>query len=254
MTPLVTFWHGGPLGALERACLRSALRHGHDVTLYCYRDPGGVPEGVAMADAAAVVPEKQIIRHRSGSLALFSDLFRYRLLERGAGTWIDADVYVVRPIDGERPYLFGKQSRNIVNGAVLRLPPDSLLLADLLDLFREKTVPDWLPDEARTAASDRLFRMGRTGIAMMPWGAAGPDAITALARRHGVYDQALPQQAFYPAHCKDAAWILMPRFKLEDVILPDTMAVHLWNNLVRQAKDRTPPEGSFLARLRDEGA
>lgn len=254
MTPLVTFWHGGPLGALERACLRSAMRHGHPVTLYCYRDPGGVPEDVKLADAADIVPEAGIIRHRSGSLALFSDLFRYRLLERGLGTWIDTDVYVVRPIEGARPYLFGKQSRNIVNGAVLRLPPDSAMLRDLLGIFEGRKVPDWLSEEARKAAADRLFRMGRTGVAMMPWGTAGPDAITALARRHGVYDQALPQQAFYPAHCKDAAWMFMPRFKLEDVILPDTMAVHLWNNLIKEAKDGPAREGSFLARLRIEGA
>ncbi|WP_162806533.1 hypothetical protein [Sphingosinicella terrae] len=253
-SPLVTLWIGPALGRVERACLRSALRHGHSVTLYCYSEPQGVPEGVTVADAAEILPESRIIRHRSGSVALFSDLFRYHLLARGLGTWIDTDVYVVRPIDQARPHLFGHQSVNVLNGAVLRLPADSLMLAALLDLFEERDVPDWLSAEEREAAAARLLAYGRTGLALMPWGTAGPDAITALAHRFGVYDQALPQQAFYPAHVSQSRWLLDPTNRLEDAVLPDTMAIHLWSNLIRNWKDQPAPAGTVLARLHAEGA
>src|SRR3712207_7292675 len=48
----------------SRACLRSALRQGHPLTLYCYDAPDGVPEGVELADAGSIVPRSRVIRHR----------------------------------------------------------------------------------------------------------------------------------------------------------------------------------------------
>lgn len=251
---LVTLWIGPRLGRVERACLRSALRQGHAVTLYCYDMPEGVPEGVAIADATDILPENRVIHHRGGSPSLFSNLFRYELQRRAIGTWIDADLYLVGPIDGERPTLFGWQDEATINGAVLRLPPDSPLLPPLIALFDEREAPFWLSAEARAAAERRLCETGRTGLAMMPWGVAGPLALTALARRFGLADAALPAPVFYPARYRDARWIGDPTVRLDQVVRPDTVAVHLWNELIRPFKDGPAMPGSFLARLHREGA
>jgi hypothetical protein len=194
------------------------------------------------------------VRHRNGSVALFSDLFRLSLLRRGLGTWIDTDVYFVAPIDAARPILFGRQSANVINGAVLRLPPDSPLLAALLALFDEQEVPFWLDPAEREAAARRLAETGRTGLSQMPWGTAGPNALTALARRMRVDDQALPESVFYPVPFRHAGWILNPGLRLEEAIRPETVAVHLWNALIKDIKDRPAPAGSFLARLQEEGS
>src|SRR4051812_12851319 len=103
--PCVSLWIGPRLGAVERACLRSMLRVGHPVTLYCYQEPAGVPEGVQLADAREVLAEELIIRHHSGSVSLFSNRFRYELQRRAAGTWVDLDHYCLAPIPGTDPYL-----------------------------------------------------------------------------------------------------------------------------------------------------
>src|SRR5262245_13716406 len=63
----VTLWIGSRLGRVERACLRSFLRHGHAVRLYSYGPVEGVPEGVRLADAASILPREAIIRHEAGS-------------------------------------------------------------------------------------------------------------------------------------------------------------------------------------------
>ena len=55
-----TLWIGPELGRVERACLRSFLRNGHPVTLYCYDEVAGVPEGVVLADAHEVLPAEQV--------------------------------------------------------------------------------------------------------------------------------------------------------------------------------------------------
>ena len=92
MLHCVTLWIGEGFGAVERACLRSVLRQGHRLTLYCYSEPIGIPDDVELQDASAVLPESSIVRHRGGSVAPFSDWFRYELLKRGLGTWIDTDM------------------------------------------------------------------------------------------------------------------------------------------------------------------
>jgi hypothetical protein len=228
------------------------LRHGHALTLYCYRPPEGVPSGVTLRDAATIIPEAEIIRHHSGSVALFSDRFRYELQRRGCGTWLDADIYLLGTLDGTSRYLFGRQDQ-IVNVAVLRLPQDSPILDDLIGLFDEKCVPPWLTFRSRAAARWRLLTSGRAGLAKMPWGTAGPHGFTALLRRHGLDHHALPEQVFYAVRWQDAAWLRDPARRLEDMISPSTVALHLWNDCIQSFKNEPAPAGSFLARLQHEG-
>lgn len=249
----MTLWIGPALGPVERACLKSVLNQGHPLALYCYREPAGVPDGVELRDASAIIPERRIIRHRTGSFALFANWFRYELQRREAGTWVDCDVYLLSPLNGASPYLFGEEAPGRINNAVLRLPPDSPLLPPLLALFEERSVPPWLPFRARTAARLRLWRRGRSGLASMPWGSAGPDALSYLAKRHGLSRLAVPPELLYPAPWQDALWIADPGKWLEDVITPRTVAVHLWNERIKHVKERPARPGSFLERLQDEG-
>lgn len=238
---------------MERACLKSVLRQGHAVTLYSYGRPDGVPDGVEVRDASAVLPEDKVIRHRSGSPSLFSNWFRYEAQRRELGTWVDCDVYLLSPLDGDSPYLFGEQEAGRINTGVLRLPPDSPLLPPLLAIFEERAVPAWLPIRSRMSAYWRLLSSGRSGLAEMPWGSAGPEALSFLARQHGLSRWALPPEAFCPMRWQDALWITDPALDIDDVITPATVSIHLWNERIKGVKDAPSAAGSFLARLQEEG-
>ena len=252
---IVTLWIGEILGPVERACLRSMIRHGHPVALYCYAVPAGVPHGIEVRDAATVVPEECIIRHRkSGSPALFSNRFRYELQRRAAGTWADCDNYLLAPIDGSSPYLMGIEEPGVISNGVFRAPPDCPLLGPLLRLFEESEVPWWLPWRERAAAHWRLKRTGRTDLAAMPWGSAGPLAVSALAKLHGLYEQAVPSDIFYPVHWRNADWIRDPTKTLDEMITPRSVSVHLFNEKIKTFKNQPAPPGSFLARLHEEGS
>ena len=254
MNGCVSLWIGESLGPVERACLRSVLRQGHRVTLYCYGSVAGVPEGVVVEDASEIIPEAEIFHHDAGSVGHFSDWFRYELQSRGLGTWIDTDVYLLRPLDEERTYLFGEQAPGVLNNAVLRLPKDSPILPELLHPFRERVTPAWLPVRVRFSAKLRELARGKADLGRLPWGSTGPQALTALARRYSLMSEALPADAFYPVPWQRARWILDPRIALQDVVTERTVAVHLWNECIRPFKDKTAPEGSFLHRLQREGA
>lgn len=229
------------------------LRQGHPLALYCYREPDGVPDGIELRNAAEIIPEDRIIRHSTGSVSLFSNWFRYELQRREAGTWVDCDVYLLAPLDGSSPFLFAEEEPGRISTGVLRLPPNSPVLPPLIELFEERSVPLWLPFRSRLAAHLRLWGRGRSGLASMPWGSAGPKALTYLVRRHGMDRLALPQDLFYPIPWSDALWITDPGRNLDEMITPRTVAVHLWNERIKHVKDRSARPGSFLARLQDEG-
>lgn len=249
----MTLWIGARMGPVERACLRSVLRQGHKLALYCYRPVDGVPEGVELRDAAAILPEDRIVTYRSGSVALFANWFRYALQRHGQGIWLDTDLYMLAPLGRSPDYLFGREDGARIANGVLRLPPDSPLLADLLGLFERQTLPFWLPWHERGRAWLRRLRTGRTGVELMPWAATGPRALTALARKHGVAAEAAPPSRFYPVHYRDAGWIRDPSRPVEAMVAPDSLAVHLWNELIKDWKEAPAPPGSFLARLQAEG-
>ena len=233
MLECATLWIGEALGPVERACFRSVRRQGHRLTLYCYRRPAGIPDAVQIEDASSILPEAAIFRHRGGSVAPFSDWFRYEMQKRGLGTWVDADMYLLRPLDDTRPYLFGEERRGLINNAVLRLPMDSPVVDELLKLFHPATKP-------------------RSSVKR--WGATGPAALTAAANRLGLASHALSVTAFYPVPWQRAKWILDPQIRLEDMVSEGTVGVHLWNELVKGVKNEPAPDGSFLARLQMEGA
>ena len=252
MKPLpdcMTLWIGDRLGPVERACLRSVVGQGHRLALYCYARPAGVPEGVEVRDAAEILPQSTVFRHRSGSFALFADWFRYELLLRGLGTWVDTDVYLLAPLEGEREHLFGEQQAGLINNAVLRLPPRSPILPQLLKPFRNGAAPAGLP------LRSRLKRLvpGRAELADLPWGSTGPHALTALTRRFSIASEALPPDILYPVPWQRAEWIRDPSLQLSDMVTGRTVAVHLWNERIRGFKNQPAPEGSFLHRLQSEG-
>ena len=136
MGDFVTLWIGERLGAVERACLKSMVRHGRGVKLFCYAEPANVPDGVTLRDASSIIALDRLKSKCGDRSDLYSDWFRYLLLRNDEGTWLDTDVYVLKEIDEGRPYLFGKQQfPDSINGAVLRLPAQSPILSQLIDQF-----------------------------------------------------------------------------------------------------------------------
>lgn len=100
------FWHGPTLSRVERLSMVSFLANGHNVRLHVYDEPSGVPAGVELVDAGAVLPESSVFRYPNGSVAGFANWFRYRLLHEQGGIWSDTDVVCLKPFDFPQPEVF----------------------------------------------------------------------------------------------------------------------------------------------------
>lgn len=206
MLPLINmFWFGDRLPALHRMCIASFVQQGHPVNLYCYRPPDGVPQGVHVCDAGEIVDESNIFKSTGGSYALFADQFRYELLHRHGGWWADCDVYCLQPFRFDTPYVFGLETANRINNAVLKLPPDCELTRRLIEKGRE-------------LGSHRQWRQAA-------W--VFHNAVMDL----GLHRYALPPKVFYPVPAVDWGSVL------RSGCVPDVtgaVAVHLWGEMIRR--------------------
>lgn len=232
MSGLATFWRG-PLPALIRACLASFPAQDAPLTLYSYERDLNLPRGIAWRDAREICPDPSLIeRYRVGggvSLATFSDRFRYEMLSRTEYCWIDADFVALRPWRGfEQPVVWGRQpeakGKALINNAVLRLPPQHPVLAQML---------------ARARAAEG------TDIG---WGALGPFLLTEIAETEGVYESSAPPERYYPV-APDEFWRPFDPASRDLVAAGDSDLLHLWSELLRRVGydfDTAPPRGAFL--------
>lgn len=253
LPPLNALWVEGRLSWLERACLKSAVSVGHEVTLWTYFGVEGAPEGVAVRDGREVMPESGLLKHKKrNSWSLGSNIFRYRLMEQRCGAWMDADVYFLKPMPWLRDdVIYGWQKPGLLNGAILYIADDSPLLPALFSwLGQRHIVPPWLRLKKRWRY-ELTKRLNLTPIPLEEhhWGVAGPRAITHCAGPLGLLEHAQPVDVFYPLPPKRAKDAFNPSVDVLAETTDRTITVHLWNEEVKALKKAPPPAGSFAAHI-----
>ena len=233
-TELATFWRG-PLNPIAYACLASFPRVRAKLRVYTYDDALALPPGVERADARDICPDLSLIeRYRVGgkpSIAMFADMFRYKLIRDTGCCWVDSDLICLRRPDfSNEAIVYGRQAeargKALINNAVLKLPPDHPLLAELI--------------AHAEAAVD----------ADQSWGAIGPFLLTDLAEKHGVDHLARGEEEFYPIDADNFWRPLLPAY-YDSVARATKKAtfLHLWSAMFDRAGYdlwSSPPMGSFL--------
>ncbi len=232
-------WIEGPLSYVEVLCAQSFLDAGHHVKFYHYNDVQNVPNGVELVHGDTVLKIDNFIQHgRTGSLALFSDVFRYHLLQQNDRMiWADLDAYCVKPFDSKTGHFFGWESKRHINGGVLGLPPDSDALGQLLEMSNDEYgIPEWYPEEEQ----NRLQKLKDDGtpvhVGELRWGVWGPQAVTHYLHKTGEHKYAFPIPGLYPVGFRERR-ILMRGWAMEKVnslITDETYSVHFYGRRVRE--------------------
>ncbi|WP_457814370.1 hypothetical protein U8C43_23665 [Sinorhizobium meliloti] len=159
------------------------------------------------------------------------DLFRYLLLKQTGCCWVDADLICLRPPEFQHDEMvFGYQSRKdypqAINGAVLKLPREHPVLADLIRHARGVVDVD-----------ER-------------WGAIGPRLITAKFNEAGLSEFASAIADYYPVPPADFWKLILPegRESVEEAVR-ESKLLHLWHKRFEMAgynKELAPPRDSYL--------
>jgi len=227
------FWHGPALTRVERLCMASFVAHGHRVQLHVYDEPCGVPEGVRVTDARQVLAEKELFRHpKSGSMAIFADWFRYRVLFDQGGVWADTDVVCLQPLSYPHTEVYAWEDEHQINNAVLGLPAGHELALWMANCCESpnKILPYDDGRSKRRKWRRRFLEGNRRGN--VKWGECGPLGFTTAARHLGYTQHALPTWHFYPIHYRHWQTVFDQPYDVS--LLGQARAVHLWNEMMRR--------------------
>ena len=155
-------------------------------------------------------------------------------------------MVLLRPLPDE-DYIFGWESGHSINNAVLRLPPDSPILTDMLALALSRPiVPPWFKRRLRVRQWGKWLFGRDTCLNAMPWGTIGPYALTHYAHKHGLAHKAKPIEVFYPVRFNDAVVSLLDPVADLKAITSNTIGVHLWHSKLALSQHLEPFEGCWL--------
>lgn len=252
-----TLWIGGALSWLEQLCLTSFVDAGQRITLFSYEDIPNVPAGVIRRDGREIIDTDDFIKYeKKDSFALFADLFRLHMIARNPGMiWVDTDVYCHRPMDYDDDHVMGFElpGSQRVNNAVLGLPPDSPLLADMLAYTADRfAIPPFVKPKLQQDYREAAAAGRPVHVSQQPWGVWGPMMLTHFVHARGMADRVQPLDAFYPVPFPDRLKFLRRAGVVRDLLTRHTTALHLWASNKRELGIRhngLPPPGSYLADL-----
>ncbi len=253
--PVQSLWIGDSLSKVEQLCIKSFLDNGHPFHLYIYDDISNLPEGVTIMDANNIVGREHIFTYKAGwgkgSYAGFADLFRFELLNKLGGWWVDTDVICLKPFTYEEDLIicssFEHEWGDCPNSCILRSLPGSAFT-------------DFMLREIYKADFDRI-----------KFGDIGPQLVQRAVRELKLEDAVVPFYYFNPITWGSVADIILkkisfknsikevlrPIFKPQTLkgrrILKESYAVHLWNEVWRQynfSKNDSYPHSSIFERLK----
>jgi hypothetical protein len=215
-------WISGHLSTLERLSITSFLRCGHPVHLYTYGLEDSPPQGTQLFDARQILPESCIFKNPSsigqGSLAPFSDMFRYQLLLKRGGIWCDSDMVCLKPMtfantmdiffSSEHAISTVDNKRQLTikpNIGAIKAPVGSAIIAACLD------------------------KASKVNLATAEWAATGPGIVGDILSQHGRSDAVLLPDIF----CSVPHWELSTLIAGTRMVNPAAYAIHFWNEIWR---------------------
>lgn len=229
-----SLWIGDTLSVVETLCIRSFQAQGHPFVLYVYRAVDNLPDGVTLEDANTVVPEADIFQVPGGSYAAFSDWFRWEVLYRVGGWWVDTDVVCLRPFDFPDEIVFAWEFDTSMGTAALKFPREHACCRRM----RERCLRPEQPRES------------------FGWGEmAGPMAFRRAAEAEGLLPRARPFYTFFPVNWQNAMSVINGDLARPetDALLSASHALHLWNEVIRRngvdKRSRFYHPDSMFARL-----
>lgn len=253
---IAALWMEGALSFLEQLCLKSFVDAGHAVKLYHYGPLQNVPQGIELANAEDILPREGFLTHqRTGSPALHSDLFRYKMLAQSQDTiWADTDAYCMKKFETPNGHFYGWESDKHINGGVLGLPADCDTLHELLEYTKDEfAIPSWYGEDYVRELEAARDAGNPVHASEQPWGVWGPHAVTYFLHKTGEAKYALPQEGLYPFTFKDRRMMLKRNFDTSPYITENTYSVHLYGRRMRarlvEKEGGAPHPKSLLGRL-----
>lgn len=202
------------MSVLEQMCIASYLVRGHRFQLYTYGPVANLPHNCERMDADDILPEASIKGFQN--LANFSDYFRYAMLFKKGGYWVDLDNFCLRPYDFVEPYVFSSQltadrGMDEGNAGVIKVPIYSELMLNC------------------------MTEINRMDVMKSDWAAIGPILLRNMYQKMGLQKYMKNRNVFCPLNYFEAPQNIIGNGTRNYQFPEETYSVHLWNEEMRRA-------------------
>ena len=234
MSVVQGLWIGESLSIMEKLSINSFLKNGYEYHLYTYGEVKNIPEGAIIKDGNEVLPKSDIFRYKNGSVSAFSNLFRFMLLYKKGGWWVDTDLMCTQYYDDSQDkYIFVCQPNEEYSGYRLT---SYLIKADKGDSVM-------LEGYNKCLAAKEDILSGKIG-----WN-LGPDTIQFLVKKHKLDKFMKPWYFANSCDCHHYKTIVdpyyQPKIKGEPKVIyfnnlndkpKDNYFIHFWHEYWRSKK------------------
>jgi hypothetical protein len=208
-TVIKTYWEGA-LSNLEILSIKSFIANGHKIFIYTYdNNLKSFDENMVVLDASDILPKKKRIEIE-GIPTVFSNFFRFYLLEKTGGWWTDLDIVLLKPITTDSPLVFSLHLGadyycTGINAAPLKVPKNHAIAKALIEAAESLS-----PEDRKQGMGSKL--------------------VTREVYRLKLDDYIVPPEIYSPLGWAEAYRVTEPNFGF-DKITENTVAVHLFNYL-----------------------
>lgn len=136
-------WVGNKISLIEYLSYTSFIKNGFEYHLYTYSHLKDLPCNIVQKDANEILNEKFIVKSsKDGNLANFSDLFRWHLILKKGGVYVDSDVICIRPFETKTNTLSGElqkhTNKQVASTQYLNFEKNHPLMEKLVDESSKK--------------------------------------------------------------------------------------------------------------------
>ena len=248
-------WIGDSLSTIEQLSITSFLKNGHEFQLYTYDHIKNIPDGTTIKDGNEILDRSKIVRYQNGSVSLFTNWFRFELLKKYGGFWVDLDVICLKPFDfPETEPVFGLEIEDRICTAIMSFPKNHAFTDFMINI--NKNPNKFLPYDNWEIKKRKLKRkLKGHGLDKTKWGEiSGPTGVSNALKHFGIFDKSKHKDCFFPIHYLDWKFIYYSTLKASDKVFEDTYAIHLWNEMSRGVegfdKNATFSENSLIEDLK----
>ncbi len=238
-----SLWIGNELSNMEKLSIKSFIDSGHVYHLYTYGEVKGIPDGTIVKDGNDILNEDEIFTYKNGSYSAFSNLFRFALLFKKGGYWVDTDFVCLKPMYFDQKYAIASEpnenyNEQLVTSCLLKLPKGS--------------------PEAKEGM--RIQREHKTKIlsGQITW-SSGPKSVQEIVDKFNLHNFVIDWKQICSCFCHHSKSLIEPEYQVGEVSdlgtvykLENMMGIHLWHECWRRngmSKDAEYSENSIYGAL-----
>ena len=211
-----SLWIGDKISNVEKLCINSYIKNGHDFHLYTYGAVDGIPENCEVKDAKEILPQEDVFAYNvgigKGSYSAFSNYFRYKLLDLKGGWWTDTDIVCLKEIDIKDGFVFASEKtadgKSHITSGLIKAPAGSEFCKYCYNFCEQQNKET------------------------LGWGTVGPRLVSKAANALSLSDYARPWQLFNPIGFEQVGMLFDETFG--DMDLSESYTIHLWNEMWRR--------------------